>query len=111
MRSDTGAGSVLAIGLVGAVTALAMVAIPLYVVLSTRSAVAAAADAAALAAADVRVGVTGGLPCAVAAEVAAANATVLTACELDGLVATVRVERVVAGLSVSATATAGPPDD
>jgi len=111
MRSDTGAGSVLAIGLVGAVTALAMVAIPLYAVLSTRSAVAGAADAAALAAADVRVGVMGGLPCAVAADVAAANATVLTACELDGLVATVRVQRVVAGLSVSATATAGPPDD
>lgn len=105
---DDGAGSVLAIAIVAAMVLLAMAAIPLYVVLATRSAVAGAADAAALAAADVRVGVVGGFPCDVAAQVAAANNVILHSCEVDGYIATVAVERSVLGFSVVCRATAGP---
>jgi secretion/DNA translocation related TadE-like protein len=108
MRRDDGAGSVLALGIIGALVMLAATAIPLYAVLATRSAVAGAADAAALAAADARVGVVGGFPCDVAAEVAAANRVALAACELDGYVATVSVERSVLGFTVRQRATAGP---
>jgi secretion/DNA translocation related TadE-like protein len=82
--------------------------LPLYAVLATRSAVAGAADAAALAAADARVGMTGGFPCDVAAEVAVANGVSLASCEVDGYVATVSVERSVLGFLVAARATAGP---
>lgn len=107
--NDRGAGSIMAIGIVSALVLLSSTAIPLYAVLAARSSVAGAADAAALAAADVRVGVVGGVPCAVAAEVAAANGVSLTACELDGYVATVAVERAVLGLRVTSRASAGPP--
>jgi secretion/DNA translocation related TadE-like protein len=106
---DEGAGSVLALGIIGAVVLLAATALPLFAVLSVRSSVAGAADAAALAAADVRVGVTGGFPCDVAGEVASANGARLTACVVDGYIATVSVERSVLGFAVSARATAGPP--
>lgn len=106
--NDRGAGSVLALGIMGAVVMLVATALPLYAVLATRTAVAGAADAAALAAADVRVGVIGGFPCDVAAKVAAANGVRLSSCEVDGYIATVSVERSVLGFSVSSRATAGP---
>jgi secretion/DNA translocation related TadE-like protein len=106
---DRGAGSILAVALLGAILALTALALPLYLVLATRQSVAAAADAAALAAADVRVGIMPGYPCETAAVVAAANGAHLDGCRLDGLVATTSVSRGVLGLSVTATSTAGPP--
>ena len=108
LTEDRGAGSVLALGIIGAVVLLAATSIPLYVVLATRSAVAGAADATALAAADARVGVVGGFACDVAAQVAAANHVALTACEVDGYIATVSVERSVLGFTLAESATAGP---
>jgi len=108
VSGDRGAGSVLAVGIIGATVLLCGAALPLYAVLVARSSVTAAADAAALAAADVRVGAVGGFPCDVAAEVAAANGAVLVDCELDGYVATVSAHRQVLGFAVTARATAGP---
>ena len=110
MREE-GAGSVLAIGIIGATVLLCGTALPLYVVLVARSSVAGAADAAALAAADARIGFVGGFACDVAVEVAAANGAELVDCELDGYVATVSVQRSVLGYTVSARATAGPPPE
>jgi secretion/DNA translocation related TadE-like protein len=107
--SDKGSGSILAIGILSAIMILAATSIPLYAVLATRSQVQAAADAAALAAADVRRGVTGGFPCDVAGTVARANRTELTECDLDGYVATVEVRRQTLGFELRSTATAGPP--
>jgi secretion/DNA translocation related TadE-like protein len=78
-------------------------------VLVERSAAAGAADAAALAAADARVGLATGFPCEQAAVIAEANGATLTSCEVDGLVVTVSVSRPVAGFHVTASATAGPP--
>jgi len=109
-RSDIGSGSVLAIGLTGAIVCLVAVVVPLYAVLAARSAVAGAADAAALAAADARVGAVTGYPCDRAAEVAAANGATMASCTVDGLVATITVQRQVAGFTVEQTATAGPRD-
>lgn len=88
---------------------LTLTVIPLYAVLGEQRAAAGAADAAALAAADVRVGIVAGEPCAVARRVAEANGAQLRACECDGLVATVVVSKRVAGFDISAAATAGPP--
>lgn len=108
MNSDRGAGSVLALGIIGAIVLLVATALPLYAVLATRSAVAGAADAAALAAADARVGVVGGFPCDVAGRVAVANSVSLSSCEVDGFIATVSVERSVLGFVMTSRATAGP---
>lgn len=109
LRDERGAGSVLALAIVAALVAVTALALPLYLVLATKQAVGGAADAAALAAADVRVGLEPGEPCAAAASVARANGAELGACEFDGLVVTVTAHARVAGLAVEASATAGPP--
>lgn len=111
MRSrERGSGSVLGLALAGAIVGLAVAVVPLYAVLAVRSATAGAADAAALAAADARVGAVTGYPCERAAEVAAANGATMTECTVDGLVATVTVTRSVAGFTLVQSASAGPPD-
>jgi secretion/DNA translocation related TadE-like protein len=106
---ERGSGSVLAVGLIGAVVALVALALPLYIGLATRRAVAGAADAAALAAADVASGLEPGYPCAAADRVASANRAILASCAIDGLVVTVSVSRVILTVDVTSTATAGPP--
>ncbi len=100
----------LAVGVAGAILCLAAMVIPLYAVLAARSAVAGAADAAALAAADARVGAVTGYPCVRAAEAAAGNGATVTACAVDGLVATVTVQRQIAGFTIEITSSAGPRD-
>jgi secretion/DNA translocation related TadE-like protein len=109
LRSERGAGSILAVALVGAVAALTSLLLPLYLAFALRQSVAAAADASALAAADVAVGIAPGLPCVKAAEVARANGVTLASCTGDGVVVTVSVSRPVLGVAVTAWATAGPP--
>jgi secretion/DNA translocation related TadE-like protein len=101
---------VLGVGLAGAIVCLATVIVPLYAVLVARSATAGAADAAALAAADARVGAVSGFPCERAAEVAEANGATMVHCSVDGLVATITVTRSIAGFSIEQTASAGPRD-
>ena len=108
-RGDTGAGSVLAVAIVAGLICVTAMLVPFYSVLVKKQALAGAADAAALAAADVRVGLEPGEPCAAAASVARANGAELGACEFDGLVVTVTAHARVAGLAVEASATAGPP--
>ena len=110
MRDD-GSGSILAIGVLSALAILATTSIPLYAAFAAKSQTQGAADAAALAAADVRRGVTGGFPCDVAEEVARANGAELTECELDGYIVTVEVRRETLGFELRSTATAGPTDE
>ena len=107
--NDRGSGSILIVGIIGALALLTSVAIPSYMALATRQAIIGAADAAALAAADASTGAVPGVPCDRAREVASANGTELRACELDGYVATVAVSGTALGIRVTATATAGPP--
>lgn len=109
MKHERGAGSILAVGLVAAVLGVLLLFVPLSGALLTRSRLAGAADAAALAAADVAIGIAPGIPCRVAASVARANGATMADCRADGVIVTVRVSVAVLGFPVSATATAGPP--
>lgn len=106
---DRGSGTILTIAIVACIVALTAMTIPLYSALVLRQAVAGAADAAALAAADAAVGIVAGFPCEVAGRVAAANGAALDACEVDGLIVTVVTSRSMLGIPVTAAATAGPP--
>jgi secretion/DNA translocation related TadE-like protein len=110
LRGDRGAGSILVVAILAAVIGLAALAAPLYTVLVAKRAVGGAADAAALAAADVAVGRAPGVICEVAARVAAANDAVLADCQADGLVVTVTVETFALGFTVGSTSSAGPPE-
>ena len=109
LRGDDGAGSLLAVAVIGAVLAVTLLLVPLYTVLTVRARVEGAADAAALAAADVAIGIAPGIPCAVAADIAEANGARLTECQADGVIVTVRVSITVLGFPVRSAATAGPP--
>lgn len=106
---ERGAGTILVVAIIGAVMTITGVALPLSSVLVVRQRVAGAADAAALAAADVVVGRLPGEPCALASSVAEANRATLMACTVDGLVVTVRTSASALGMAVAGTATAGPP--
>lgn len=108
-REENGAGSILVVAILAAVLGLSALSIPLYSVLVAKNLAGGAADAAALAAADVAIGRAAGEPCPTAARIADANGTSLAACQPDGLVITVRVETVVHGFIVGAAASAGPP--
>lgn len=109
VRGESGSGSVLSVAIIAAVLCLTSLLLPLQFAFARKQQAAGAADAAALAAADARSGAVSGVPCVVAAQVAEANGARLDACELDGLVATVRVSTSILGFGVDASATAGPP--
>lgn len=106
---DEGAGGVLALAIVGATLAGSLGVLGLGSALTVRQRVTAAADAAALGAAEVLLGVAPGEPCAVAAELALAHRTTLVSCALQGAEAVVTVGSSAFGIPVTATARAGPP--
>ena len=109
MRTDEhGSGSLLAVALIAGTLALTMLFVPLYIALVAKQRVAGAADAAALAAADVAIGIVPGVPCEQASVVARANGAALSGCRQDGAIVTVRASMIVLGLPVAALATAGP---
>lgn len=110
---DVGSGTVVAVGVLGAVTALALATVAVSSVLVERAAAAGAADSGALAAADVAAGFAAGSPCAAAAEVVVAAGAALTRCDVTGTTAVVEAERHdgPAGLPVTARARAGQPPD
>jgi secretion/DNA translocation related TadE-like protein len=108
-RDDTGSASVVAVGLLVAVVGLVVSASFASGALVERSRAAGAADAAALAGADVAGGLTAGVVCDVAGRVAQANRATLLACRADGPVVTVRVSSSLGLVPVTASATAGPP--
>jgi secretion/DNA translocation related TadE-like protein len=95
---------------VAAILGLVTASTPLYAVLSAKQRAASAADASALAAAAVALGIVPGVPCAAAASLAAAHHVSLTRCEVDGTIITVHVSMPILGFEVPAAATAGPPD-
>ena len=106
---EKGSGTLLGLAVAGGVACILAVALPLYLGLAAKESVAGSADASALAAADVASGIAPGYPCDAARRVAAANATEVESCEVDGLVVTVRVERTFLGFELAVSATAGPP--
>lgn len=106
--SECGAGSILAISLIAAIVVCFTLIVPLSAALVVRTRVTGAADASALAAADVAIGIVPGIPCTTAASVAQANMAELRECRADGVIVTVRVSAAIFGFPVSAAATAGP---
>lgn len=109
MRNDRGSGGILALAVLALIAVMALAVAGMGVGLATQQRVIAAADAGALAAADTALGIHPGVPCLVAAEVAGAHAVTLTACRVDGVVATVTASASFAGIPIEATARAGPP--
>ncbi|MEO6942551.1 MAG: Rv3654c family TadE-like protein [Terrimesophilobacter sp.] len=109
ISGERGAGSILAVAVLAAIVGAVILVAPLAHALVLRAAMLGAADAAALAAADVARGISPGVPCVIAASVAHANGALLTDCLVDGDIVTVRVSTSVLGLPVAVAATAGPP--
>ena len=107
-RSERGSGSVLAVALLGGLVTLTAVLLPVLALLPAHQSVQGAADAAALAAADIASGLMPGVPCDTAARAAALNGARLAACTVDGLIATVTVSRTVGGFPITSRARAGP---
>jgi secretion/DNA translocation related TadE-like protein len=107
--SERGSGSILGVAIIGFVVSIALMVIPLYMGLVARASVQGAADASALAGADVASGFASGDPCAVARRVASANRTILDRCAVDGLVVTVVASTTYMSIRISSTAMAGPP--
>ncbi|AMB60507.1 hypothetical protein AWU67_11530 [Microterricola viridarii] len=95
--------------MIGAILALTVTLIPITGAFLASQRAANAADAAALAAADVASGAFPGEPCVLAAAAARANGGELSACELTGAVARVEVGVAWWVFVVSAAARAGPP--
>ncbi|TFD77110.1 hypothetical protein E3T53_12155 [Cryobacterium psychrophilum] len=104
-----GAGSVLAVGILGATLTFTAVLLPLLAALAMNQSVQNAADASALAAADTVSGFAAGYPCQAAAEAARLGGASVTDCALDGLIATVSVQRRFLVFDLAAEARAGPP--
>ena len=105
---DTGSGSVLAVAIAATAAALTALMVCLVVALGVKHQVAADADSAALAAADVASGWAPGYPCVVARMSVERSGSALQACAVDGLFATVTASRLIWGVDFAATARAGP---
>jgi secretion/DNA translocation related TadE-like protein len=106
---DRGSGTVLALGVLGATVTVVLTLIPVTGAFVASQRVANAADAAALAAADVASGAVPGVACQLAAAAADLNGAVLGQCELSGAVARVSVSSRWWVFSLGASARAGPP--
>lgn len=109
LGSEKGSGTVLAVAVIGALLALVCTLLPLLAGFAASQSVAGAADAAALAAADVASGLIPGVPCEAAQRAAELSGAQLESCALDGVVATVSVSRMVVGMRAQARSRAGPP--
>jgi secretion/DNA translocation related TadE-like protein len=107
-NTDEGSGSLLGVAIIGSLAGVVLMTLPLYMGLGARESVARAADASALAGADVAAGISPGVPCAVARSLATANRVLLAGCDVDGLIVTVTIRASVLGLPLVASASAGP---
>jgi secretion/DNA translocation related TadE-like protein len=105
-------GTALAAGVVAVAATLSLGLAAVGGAAVTAQRTAGAADAAALAAADVTSGAVTARDdaCAVAARVAQASGSELVACAVDALTVTVKVRSAYSGLVAVARARAGPPN-
>jgi secretion/DNA translocation related TadE-like protein len=107
---ERGSASLVVVGLLAALFLTTAAAVGACALLAAKQHVSAAADAAALAAADAASGRVPGAPCDRAARAAQLNDAVLGSCEVDGPFAVVTAEKDVAGVPITVRARAGPPD-
>jgi secretion/DNA translocation related TadE-like protein len=106
--ADRGAGTALAVGVVGAVAAATVGFAALVPSLVARHEALTAADGSALAAADVLLGAATGVPCDRASAVAAASGATIAECRVTSLVVRVRVVVAAPFGPVTGEARAGP---
>jgi secretion/DNA translocation related TadE-like protein len=106
---ERGSVSVIALGMIAGVLALTGCIAALSAAFVAKQRLVGAADAAAVAAADVVSGVVPGYPCERAEEAARINGATLVDCAVDGPVASVLVSAQVLAIEVRVRARAGPP--
>lgn len=109
LASDRGAASVVIVGILAAVLVVVGAAVSVLALLPATVRVANAADAAALAGADVLAGVVSGEACEIAERAAELGGATLESCTIDGPVVESTTSLVVLGLPVTARSRAGPP--
>lgn len=108
-EGERGSGTVLAIAAIAVILAVTAAAVLVCGAWWARQRAAHAADAAALAGADVMVGRAPGEPCAQAERVVRANGAALGDCTVAGVVVQVTAVVPYAGSQARALARAGPP--
>lgn len=106
---ESGAGAPLVIGAIAAVMIAGLTLIGAASAVAGALRVGVAADAAALAAADVMLGWVAGDPCETAARVARAHDTALVDCRAGDLSMIVTARATILGVTVERSARAGPP--
>ncbi|GAB3397718.1 hypothetical protein GCM10027515_02230 [Schumannella luteola] len=104
-------GGIAGVGIVVVTAGIALAVVGLGAGLTERQRMIAAADAAALAAADTASGAVSGDPCTQAARLAGEHRAALADCRIEGAEATVEVRGDFAGIPLVARARAGPPPD
>ena len=110
VADESGAASVVvALGLVGAIVALAALLAPVLGSVRGDAARRECRRRGRAGRGRCHVGRGAGVPCDLAAGVAARNGATLTGCEIDGPVASVSVQSTPFGFAVEARARAGPP--
>ncbi|HEU5222514.1 MAG TPA: Rv3654c family TadE-like protein [Candidatus Lumbricidophila sp.] len=110
LRCDRGAGSVLLIGLAGALVALSSVVVVGGTGWAAAQRAAAAAEQGALAGADAASGRVSGSPCDVARRTAERNGASMRDCRVSGLIVRIEVASPALGIEIMRAARAGPPE-
>lgn len=102
-------GTALSVGALAITAALAVGCASVGAAAAHATRLSGIADAAALAAADAASGAVGGVPCERAGDIAARGGAELAFCEVDEMIATVRIEAGFGLFPAAARARAGPP--
>jgi secretion/DNA translocation related TadE-like protein len=107
-RSENGAGTVLAVAIIGSLVAALAFAQLAFQVAYTGQKTQAAADAIALATTDSVRGLAGGYPCEVAKDLAVRNKVTLDECRVIEFDSFIRIHVEIFGMPIAAKARAGP---
>ncbi|NNC12975.1 flp pilus-assembly TadE/G-like family protein [Planctomonas sp. JC2975] len=109
-RSERGSATILTVGLLAALVLTTIGALGACSLLAEKRRVEAAADAAALAAADAASGRVAGIPCERAAYAAGLNSAAIDDCDVDGPNVEVIAVGTWGGVPITVRARAGPPE-
>ncbi len=108
LRGETGAGTVLAVGLIGAIVLAFGLGHIAFSFTYTRMQNQSIADQIAVAASDSLRGLSEGFPCEVATSLANRNRVTLDECRIAGFEVFIRIHTDALAVEVSAKARAGP---
>lgn len=107
IAADAGAGSILAVGLIGAAAALFLASTTMANIWQLQLQLQQAAETTAIAAADSLRGLSTGYPCEIARQISAANMANLTECRIVGFEVYIKVRKNALGIVLNAEALAG----